>query len=99
MDAMGVVYLQYWLQEMCEETFKIHLNVLKQWYCKARWISEGDKKRLIPTILDCFKLEMEQLLVKLSMISNTHGENFLLRIFLVNFLVTYHQKNFNLTAT
>ena len=44
MDALGVVYPKYWLQNTCEETFRTHLNVVKEWYCKLRWIKEGEEK-------------------------------------------------------
>ena len=70
MDTMEFVYPEYWLQEMCEEIFRTHL---KEWYEEARWVGEDDEKRLIPVVLDFFKLEMEQSLFKLAMISNAHA--------------------------
>ncbi len=35
MNALGVIYPQYWLQLDCESTFTIHLNVIKQLYTQA----------------------------------------------------------------
>jgi len=47
------------------------LDVIKKFYGEPKWIGEGDDKRLIPAVLDCFQLELQQHLFKLSMLSNS----------------------------
>jgi hypothetical protein len=74
MDALGVVYPHYWKDsEAAERSFRKHLDVLKSHYGQPRWIGDDEKKRLIPPVLDCFQLELQQPLFKLSMTSNCHA--------------------------
>jgi hypothetical protein len=74
MDALGVIYPQYWRDsETAEPSFHKHLDVIKEFYGQPKWIGEDDKKRLIPPLLDCFQLELQQLLFKLAMISNCYA--------------------------
>jgi hypothetical protein len=74
MDALGVIYPQYWRDsETAEPSFHKHLDVIKEFYGQPKWIGEDDKKRLIPPLLDCFQLELQQLLFKLAMISNYYA--------------------------
>jgi hypothetical protein len=71
LDAMEVVYPQYWRDEKAAEiSFRKHLKVLKEHFGQPRWIEEDEKKKLVAPVLDCFQLELWQPLFKLSMVSN-----------------------------
>jgi hypothetical protein len=71
LDAMGVVYPQYWVNEKTAQiSFRKHLNVLKEYFGQPRWIGAAENKRLVAPVLDCFQLELQQPLFKLSMASN-----------------------------
>jgi hypothetical protein len=71
MDALGVVYPQYWRDShAAEKSFRKHLDVIKAHYGQPRWIGSDEKKKLIPPVLDCYNLELQQPLFKLSMASN-----------------------------
>jgi hypothetical protein len=72
MDALGVVYPQYWRDsQAAEKTFHKHLDVIKSHYGQPRWIGSEEKRKLIPPLLDCYNLELQQPLFKLSMVSNS----------------------------
>jgi hypothetical protein len=47
MDALGVVYPQYWLQPQAEELFEGHFSVLKNHYCFERHHSEVHSPALL----------------------------------------------------
>jgi hypothetical protein len=32
MEALGVVFSQYWLQGKCDEMFPVHMQVIKDWF-------------------------------------------------------------------
>jgi hypothetical protein len=71
LDAMGVVFPQYWKDEKAAQiSFRKHLNVLKEHLGQPRWIGESENKRLVAPVLDCFQLELQQPLFQLSMVSN-----------------------------
>jgi hypothetical protein len=36
MEALGLVYLQYWLMENCKENFDKHMLVIKLHYCQPK---------------------------------------------------------------
>jgi hypothetical protein len=36
MDALGVVYPQYWLKSTCESRFPTHMDVLKKFYYQPK---------------------------------------------------------------
>jgi hypothetical protein len=46
------------------------LDVLKDYFGQPRWVGNEENKKLIPPILDCYKLELQQPLFKLLLISN-----------------------------
>jgi hypothetical protein len=74
LDTLGIVYPQYWLLVGVEVSFQKHLNVLKAYYGESKWIMEGDEnKQLVPAILDCFQLEVQELLFKLAVLSNAQA--------------------------
>ncbi len=59
MHVLGlVIYSQYWLKLMCDETFCVHLVVLKMFYYKPRKL--GSSKTWIPTIVDDHILDSQQ---------------------------------------
>jgi hypothetical protein len=58
LDAMGIIYPQYWLQPQCEESFAKHLEVLKVWYeSKILWY--GESNFVVHLLLDCWQLDVE----------------------------------------
>jgi hypothetical protein len=71
LDALGVVYPQYWEQDNYDTSFCKHLNVLKEFYGEPKWVEKKGEKRLIPAVLDKYKLESEQPLFKMAMVSNS----------------------------
>jgi hypothetical protein len=36
MEAMGVVFPQYWLNPKCDDLFPVHMQVIHKWYCEVR---------------------------------------------------------------
>jgi hypothetical protein len=36
MEAMGVVFPQYWLNPKCDDMFPVHMQVIHKWYCEVR---------------------------------------------------------------
>jgi len=70
MDALGVMYPQYWLQDEAEETFTKHLAVLMEYYCEPKLVEVDKVKHLIPPVLDRHSLETQQGLFKLAMVNN-----------------------------
>ena len=73
MDALGIVYPQYWLQGNCAASFRKHLDIIKAFYGEPRCIGKGENKRFIPAMLEKFLLESEQPLFKIAMIANAHA--------------------------
>jgi hypothetical protein len=72
MDALGVVYPQYWKDsEQADKSFRKHLDIIKDHYYQPKWVGEEDKKKLVAPILDSFQLELQQPLFKLSMRNNS----------------------------
>jgi hypothetical protein len=41
MEALGIVFSQYWLQDKCDELFHVHLQVIKGWFCGMRSMVVG----------------------------------------------------------
>ena len=70
LDALGIIYPQYWLQPDAELTFSKHLGTLKNWYCNARVIGNGIDKEVIPGILDRWLLDSQLGYFKIAMKSN-----------------------------
>jgi hypothetical protein len=50
MDALRLVYLQYWFKSSCEESFSIHMALLKFFYCQPKKI--GSSQTWTLTIID-----------------------------------------------
>jgi hypothetical protein len=47
MEALGMVYPQYWCVEECRENFEMHMQVIKTHYCnpKSTQQKKGKSKR------------------------------------------------------
>jgi hypothetical protein len=41
MEALGIVFPQYWLQDKCDDLFLIHLQIIKDWFCGVRSVVVG----------------------------------------------------------
>jgi hypothetical protein len=59
LDAMGIVYPQYWLQPQCEESFAKHLEVLKAWYCEPKMLGSSESSSIVHPLLDYWQLDIE----------------------------------------
>jgi hypothetical protein len=70
LDALGVVYPEYWEQDDCDTSFHKYLNVLKEFYREPKWVGKEGEKKFIPTMLDKYKLESKQPLFQMAMVSN-----------------------------
>ena len=64
LDVLGVIYPQYWLQGDGEASFCKHLTVIKEFYGKPRSIVHNGVRIVAPPILDKYRLESEQPLLK-----------------------------------
>ena len=71
MDALGLVYPQYWLNGNPQALFQGHLDLVKKHYGEPKWIRKGTPEELcIPPILDAGKLEEQQHLFRVTMVHN-----------------------------
>jgi hypothetical protein len=41
MDALGIIFPQFWLQANCNELFSLHLKTLKAHFCELRSVNFG----------------------------------------------------------
>jgi hypothetical protein len=62
MEALSVVFLQYWLQKKCDEFFPVHLLVIKDWFSnlKVSMFEFGDEKepKHVGALLDSRALDV-----------------------------------------
>ena len=71
MDALGLVYPQYWLNGDPQALFRGHLDLVKKQYGESKWIWKGTPEELcILPILDAGKLEEQQHLFRVTMVHN-----------------------------
>ena len=73
LNALSIVYTQYWAQEDCLLSFSIHLTVLKDFFCETHEVtSDGlcDKRIVVPMLLNWYDLDSEQNHFKLFMNNN-----------------------------
>jgi hypothetical protein len=74
MDALGIVFPQFWLQANCDELFSLHLKTLKAHFCELRSvISRSEKEGVscqVSKLLDARTLDLQTSLFKLTMKSN-----------------------------
>ena len=74
MEALSVVFLQYWLQIKCDEFFPVHLLIIKDWFSnlKVSMFEFGDEKepKQVGALLDSSTLDVQAVLFKLTMKSH-----------------------------
>jgi hypothetical protein len=70
MNALGIVFPQYWLQHNCDEFFPLHMKTLRQHFCETRSVSKGDVAKQIQAPLDARTLGFQTSLFKLTMKSH-----------------------------
>jgi hypothetical protein len=70
MNAIGIIYPQYWLNPLDEETFRGHLTLLKAQFCFEKVIGPLISRVKIPTFLSESKLDLGVSLFKITMQSN-----------------------------
>ena len=74
MNALGVVFPQYWLQPNCEELFPMHVKTLRGHYSMHRTVNFGTKDepvmREIEPLIDGRLLSLQTSLFKLTMKSH-----------------------------
>jgi hypothetical protein len=67
MNAIGIIYPQYWFNPLDEETFWGHLALLKAQFCFEKVIGPMINQMKIPTLLNESKLDMGASLFKIVM--------------------------------
>jgi hypothetical protein len=79
MCALGICYLQYWLNDTFEATYPGHIAKLKSFYGTAKklWVhvdakTEDDEEWVLPP-LDICNLELQSSFLKITMISNAQA--------------------------
>jgi hypothetical protein len=74
MEALEIVFPQYWLQDKCDELFPVHLQVIKGWFCGMRTMAVGSgEERQVKQVaapLDKHQLDLQLCLFKLTMKSH-----------------------------
>ena len=72
LDAFGIIYPQYWIQEGAEASLAQHLSVLKDFYSSAKVVNgvEGRTPYTAPEMLSASILDNQQGLFKLTMKAN-----------------------------
>jgi hypothetical protein len=68
MDALGIVYPQYWLQPNCEMSLSKHIHVIKTTFCSRFWRDEDEI--FMYKILNVNDLDNQQNMFKLRRKSN-----------------------------
>jgi len=64
MNAFGILYLQFWCQPNAKDMFNKHLRTLIEAYGYSKILGEGEKKMLIPPLLNCDSLILNGLCSK-----------------------------------
>jgi hypothetical protein len=67
MDAMGVLYPQYWTSPTAMSTFPQHLEVLKRVYGQPKRLKD---ERIVPALIDAHRLSKQSSFFKISMLNN-----------------------------
>jgi hypothetical protein len=73
-NAIGVVFPQYWCDPNSLELFPLHVEVLKKYFCVAREVEsdrEGGQKTLVTEVLNRTDLDNQTSLFKTTMIKNS----------------------------
>jgi hypothetical protein len=71
MDALGIVFPQFWLQANCDALFPLYLKTLKAHFCELRSVISGSENDGVSTQvskpLDAWMLDLQTSLFKLTM--------------------------------
>jgi hypothetical protein len=67
MDALGVVYPQYWVSPTAVDTFLQHLDVLKRWFGMPKRLK---RDFIVPALINAQRLAEQSSFFKLSMLNN-----------------------------
>jgi hypothetical protein len=74
MNALDIIFLQYWLQHNCDEFFPLHMKTLRHHFCVTKSVSKGDANepvaKQIQSPLDACTLGFQTSLFKLTMKSH-----------------------------
>lgn len=76
LNALGIIYSQYWKQPGANESFGHHMSVLKKFYSHPRLLNaglalqDGGSSYTAPKILSSYNLDNKQGLLKLTMKAN-----------------------------
>jgi hypothetical protein len=70
LDALGLLYPQFWAMPDVEKQFPKHLSVIKQWYAVPKTILVDGMQQQCEPILDSWGLDSEQGYFKIAMINN-----------------------------
>jgi hypothetical protein len=73
LQAMGILYPQYWLAGDCESTFEKHLRILIDHYGQPKIIGKENDKIHVPALVDPDRFVSQQGLFKLAMRSNARS--------------------------
>jgi hypothetical protein len=76
-NALAIVFPQFWLQSNCDDLFLLHMKTLRSHFCVAMHINQGtkDKPQMVQVepMLDARTLGFQMSLFKLTMKSNSKG--------------------------
>jgi hypothetical protein len=67
-EALGIVYLHYWVLEDIDESFNTHLNVLKTFFCTPKKI--GVVEHVVLDVLCASTLYVQKFMFKITMKSD-----------------------------
>ena len=77
MNALGIVFPQFWLQPNVDELFPLHLKTLKSHFCETKSVNKGTEKEpvlsQVSEPLDARNLDLQTSLFKLTMKSHAHS--------------------------
>jgi len=67
-EALGIVYIHYWLLDDYDESFNTHLNVLKAFFCTPK--KTGVAEHVVLEVLCASTLDVQKSMFKITMKSN-----------------------------
>jgi hypothetical protein len=70
LDALDLLYPQFWAMPDAEKQFPKHLSMIKQWYGVPKTILVDGVQQQCEPILDSWRLDSEQGYFKITMINN-----------------------------
>jgi len=73
MNALGILYPQYWCASDAKEMFDKHFHILMDAYNHGKIVGEGKKKLLVPSLIDQDALISQWSLFKTYMKSNSRA--------------------------